>query len=403
MTQSMLDTAMRLQAFAQPHVRALAWCLLGPRLQLPRNLTAPALAFSFDVDSDWLQWQNNHSDALSQYISKARSPRLGIYYEQLWRFVFEHHPGFELLAHDQQIQHQGKTLGAMDFLVRYRHQVFHIETAVKFYLAEQHAPEPEQWLGPNCNDRLHTKLQRMNSHQLALSKHPAAQTWLHSLDIAPASIHTRQIIQGFLFEPALQVSTNDPIGLSIKRNDKKNWSALQNRAENKRQDKARLKLSDVQKTPTRWQYWRHNEFLGALTAATTATCTSTCTSTSTPIMEAPDSRNDQVNNHASNHASNQGAPRWLILPKSLWLTPYVSSPQKQPTHSNGLAEPLSSENLLHAIKAHFTRPSDAESKTRSNATSTQHQRPVLIAEVTEYQGAILELRRFFVVPDHWPW
>lgn len=394
MTQTMFDTAIRLQAFTQPHARALAWCLLGPRLQLPGNLTSPALEFSFDVDSDWLQWQNSHSNALNQHINEAKSPRLGIYYEQLWRFVFEHHPGFELLAHDQQVQHQGKTLGAMDFLVRYRNQIFHIETAIKFYLAQQRSPQPEQWLGPNCNDRLHTKLQRMTNHQLALSKHPAAQKWLQSLNVIPTSIHTRQIIQGFLFEPVLRPSTTDLINLNGTKNDHGNPQELQGGDKNKQQNKAGEELGGIQEASTHWQYWRYTELIEALTTTTSTTCipaidvsTSHTAKTRTPITEMYSSHNRQTQR------------RWVILPKSLWLAPYVDCAQKHLNKSNDSVEPLSSTRLLNAIKTHFSRSSN----TKDEAASAQRQRPLLIAEVTDREGVTLERQRFFVVPDYWPW
>ncbi|WP_232471969.1 DUF1853 family protein [Vibrio gazogenes] len=95
--------------------------------------------------------------------------RLGLLYQSVCSDLFKSSATYTLTAEEVQIINNGKTLGAIDFILDNQHtsQQEHWEVAIKFYLLHQGL-----WFGPNAKDRLDIKLQHMLNHQLPLSTHP---------------------------------------------------------------------------------------------------------------------------------------------------------------------------------------------------------------------------------------
>ena len=154
----------------------------------------------------WLITLDKQPDALIDQIAKVKSTRLGIYYETLWRFYFSQQPEWELLHHNLQVERQGITLGAFDFLCRHGSEYWHIETAVKFYLCKSDNPADaahwQHWIGPNSNDRLDLKLDHLRQHQLPLHHTAEARTQLQTLYPEAGVWKTGLCLQGYLFSPA---------------------------------------------------------------------------------------------------------------------------------------------------------------------------------------------------------
>ena len=147
-----------------------------------------------------------------------------MYFETLWHFFLENDPQFELLASNLPVHDQGRTQGEFDLIVRDQATglTHHLELAVKFYLQSREVPfansttpadgampyQPllSQWIGPNANDRLDLKLQRLLEHQTCLSQTDAGirtlQSNQHSVD--RCSI----ILKGRLFSEALPINSN---------------------------------------------------------------------------------------------------------------------------------------------------------------------------------------------------
>ncbi len=94
--------------------------------------------------------------------------RLGFVYQHLCSQLFTSTPTYSSIAEEIQLNHDGKTIGAVDFIVKNKksQQFEHWEVAVKFYLLHQGL-----WYGPNAQDRLDLKLAHMLNHQLPLSNH----------------------------------------------------------------------------------------------------------------------------------------------------------------------------------------------------------------------------------------
>lgn len=211
-------------------VRDLAWCCFSAQLmqELPESD-----AINLPIDRDklwpWLMDIDQQPDALNEEIASLKSTRLGIYYEALWRFYFSHHPDWELIQHNLQVQRDGITLGAFDFLCRRGDEYWHIETAVKFYLCdarnENEAKEWHHWIGPNSEDRLDLKLSRLRQHQLPLHKTPEARAQLHALYTDVKEWKTGLCVQGYLFSP---IATQYRPAFSNKNHESGYWWHLQN-------------------------------------------------------------------------------------------------------------------------------------------------------------------------------
>lgn len=169
----------------------------------------------------WLH-NNDHSTALHQLVATRQPHRLGVYYEVLWQYIFEHFPGFKLISRNLPVQTNKRTLGEMDFVyycaLRQRH--IHLETAVKFYLglpskntnnsADEQTPAQQQWaswIGPGCKDRLDLKLGKMLNQQIRLSNSPEGSATLQQLGVS--NVLQEICLKGYFFYP-LAHSCNRP-------------------------------------------------------------------------------------------------------------------------------------------------------------------------------------------------
>ncbi|MBF8999523.1 DUF1853 family protein [Vibrio nitrifigilis] len=95
--------------------------------------------------------------------------RLGFLYQFLCAELFHQHAKYQDIYEELQINQEGRTLGAVDFVLRTTEgQLEHWEVAVKFYLLHQ-----GYWYGPNAQDRLDLKLNHMLNKQLPFSQSSA--------------------------------------------------------------------------------------------------------------------------------------------------------------------------------------------------------------------------------------
>ncbi|WP_103879240.1 DUF1853 family protein [Vibrio hangzhouensis] len=129
------------------------------------------------------------SQDYSEYLG---NPRLGFLYQELCRRLFEQSDSHSVFAEEIQLQHDGRTLGAIDFLIEKpdQQQLEHWEVAIKFYLLKDGL-----WYGPNAKDRLDKKVNRMLEHQLKMSDTPAFKAQFP--DIVSPSQHL--LMQGRLY------------------------------------------------------------------------------------------------------------------------------------------------------------------------------------------------------------
>lgn len=131
---------------------------------------------------------------------------LGLYFEDLLATHLSHHPEVSHFNRNIQLSSIASghkiTVGEFDFLYHYRDHDWHLETAVKFYLGIEDLAREENWLGPQCRDRMSLKMDRLRHHQIILSQRPEAQALLHEKGYH--DIQARCFVKGFLFYPYAQ-------------------------------------------------------------------------------------------------------------------------------------------------------------------------------------------------------
>jgi hypothetical protein len=197
-------------------VRDLGWALTQP----PPFNTIP------DFNKEWLQndlydqglysWLQNldqNPTTLLEHLQQQRSRRLGIYFEQLLSFYFEHYPRFELLGKNVQVNGNKRTLGEFDFIINDLsvNKIYHIEVAIKFYLGHQYLLKDiegnnpyynwHHWLGPNKKDTLGKKMAHLKSHQLTLSETDSGKSALKPILKKDEAINVRLLLCGRFFFP----------------------------------------------------------------------------------------------------------------------------------------------------------------------------------------------------------
>lgn len=163
------------QQYTKNWTRDIAWLLCDDH-NLP--ITIPGYdAFSSPVsDTNSIDIIRTWLTQLDQLTTSPISfhPRLGKYFEHLIAYFLSNNPIAPTPIVEQNKVVYGtqngvrETRGELDLIVEDNRQLVHIEVAVKFYL--QTTINGDQFLGPNSKDALATKLQRLQSHQLPLSK-----------------------------------------------------------------------------------------------------------------------------------------------------------------------------------------------------------------------------------------
>ena len=188
-----------------PRVRALAWLLDSPDLLDPASPHWGGRIASLDpvtpAVTAWLGALQDDPSPLDAALGPRFYSRLGLYAEKLLAFYFEQHG--VLQAHGLQVQvNRNDTVGEFDFLLRDGadgEALLHWEFATKFYLLEG-APDAgvfNHLIGPNLADTLGLKMRKILDKQLALSRHPAAQSLL-----AQPVRAAQALVKGWLFYAA---------------------------------------------------------------------------------------------------------------------------------------------------------------------------------------------------------
>lgn len=185
------------------HVRALTWLLLSPAVlderspMWHRQLAHLSLPERSQLKR-WLFELDAHPTPLHEAVQQHESLRLGHYAENLLGYFFQH----EGLLFGKSLQINDKanhTIGEFDYLLFGHSGLIHLELATKFYLfqltgATRHVASVFDYLGPNLNDSLGAKMQKIIGKQLTLSQHPAAQRAI------PQGISSaKALVKGWLF------------------------------------------------------------------------------------------------------------------------------------------------------------------------------------------------------------
>lgn len=191
-------------AFSSNNVRDMAWLLFSPAVFEDALGRYPAFNLQLDHTAviRWLhEHDQHHALGTSNMPLRSDFRRLGLYCEALLHYFFQESQEhalcpFKLRAHNLQIFKDGNTLGELDLLLEDTQATFfHVELAVKFYLAETSGESQwSNWIGPNSIDRLDIKCERMADHQLSLiNKQPK--------EFFEAIAHTKNHVNANTHEP----------------------------------------------------------------------------------------------------------------------------------------------------------------------------------------------------------
>ncbi|MGI0116678.1 DUF1853 family protein [Zooshikella sp. RANM57] len=197
----------------------LQWINQSPVILAPSehiNTTSPYLVKT-PFRNKPITWKQEELEVLQFTLQKKQNYRLGHYYETLVHVLLQSHPEVSFLKHNIPVHASGRTLGEFDLLYvdqTVNHWI-HRELAVKFYLglpsqSTQKISAWHQWVGPNCQDRLDIKVNKMLTKQLRLSEYPEAKSILNQLTLATGNtIQGKEpikegVLQGYLFYPFKQ-------------------------------------------------------------------------------------------------------------------------------------------------------------------------------------------------------
>lgn len=117
----------------------------------------------------------------------ASNLRLGHLAEKVVADLIRCSSNYRVLDENIQIVANKTTIGELDFIVEdiEAKQLIHLEFAYKFYLFDPNiSGEPaSKWIGPNRNDSLSVKLDKLKTKQFPLLYHPVTQSQLSGIDV----------------------------------------------------------------------------------------------------------------------------------------------------------------------------------------------------------------------------
>jgi hypothetical protein len=117
--------------------------------------------------------------------------RLGHLVERIVSELIKASTNYKVLYENIQLIEDKNTIGEIDFIIEEINtkQVIHMELAYKFYLFDPSiSSKPiNNWIGPNRNDSLKKKLDKLNNKQFPLLYHKCAKSKLNNIEIDGAS------------------------------------------------------------------------------------------------------------------------------------------------------------------------------------------------------------------------
>lgn len=157
-------------------------------------------------DDDLMGLKQFHTEIIDNSVFDSiisKRFRLGHLVEHFVQFGFINQDGIEVLAKNVQVISEKQTLGEFDFLIEQDGIPYQIEVVFKFYLYDESVgtTEIEHWIGPNRNDSLIQKIDKIKEKQFPLIKKPEAKKVLESYGLNSEAIEQRVYFKGKLFVP----------------------------------------------------------------------------------------------------------------------------------------------------------------------------------------------------------
>jgi len=153
----------------------------------------------FNLHIDWLRDLDSSPLILKDWLQEDAQKLLGKRFESLLAFWFSNSPYFELL-HRNVVFHneQNNTSGEADFIIREKesNEIWHIESACKYYLGVNKSSYWKNWVGPNGHDTLELKLNKANN-QLRIFERAEGRRFLKENDLPKP--HSFLLMKGYFF------------------------------------------------------------------------------------------------------------------------------------------------------------------------------------------------------------
>lgn len=135
-------------------------------------------------------------------INPTSHIRLGKLIEQFVLFELEQQKSTQLLKSNVQIFRNRITIGELDSLIKRLGVNIHLEIVYKFYLYDPSvSTELDRWVGPNRNDSLVLKLNKLKEKQLPLLYHSETTKLLNELNIKSTEFKQEVYFKAQLFVP----------------------------------------------------------------------------------------------------------------------------------------------------------------------------------------------------------
>lgn len=133
-----------------------------------------------------------------------KNKRLGHLAEAFLRFQLQRQENIKILENNVQIQTRyRRTVGELDFLLKYKNQFCHLENVYKFYLydTKKNGNELDKLIGPNKRDWLMKKLEKLKRHQLPLIFRKECEYLFKKYHVEPIDVKQFVCFKAQLFLP----------------------------------------------------------------------------------------------------------------------------------------------------------------------------------------------------------
>jgi hypothetical protein len=139
--------------------------------------------------------------------------RLGHLVEKIVSKLIEHSTNYKVLYENIQLIEDKKTIGEIDFIIsdEKKKQLIHMELAYKFYLFDPNFSSKtiNNWIGPNRNDSLIQKLEKLKTKQFPLLYHECGKSKFNKIEIKDVSQNLCLLVS--LFIPYKYKSSFNPV------------------------------------------------------------------------------------------------------------------------------------------------------------------------------------------------
>lgn len=158
---------------------------------------------------DLEQLESEHLIFNNSILKQKLSQRLGNRVEQFFFNSITKSKRYQVIKENFQIIDKKVTIGELDALLWEKNNPIHLEIVYKFYLYDKTvgSSELDCWIGPNRNDSLINKLNKLTNKQLPLLHNPITKRKLNELNIDYK--YTQKIcFKAQLFTPYKELNQN---------------------------------------------------------------------------------------------------------------------------------------------------------------------------------------------------